>query len=513
MRVTNNILINTVLRDLARNSESLLRYQEILSSGRAINNISDDPLGTSSGQDLEAAIGSIAQFERNIGVARTFITPTDGVLQEGLSLLERVRALGISMGTDTATAEQRAAAASEVDGLLGTLAGLGNRRIRDRFVFAGELTDQVPFEITSQGVLYNGGETAPELQIDAFTRVRPNVTGDEAFGALSLDFTSIDLTPSLNMGGAGVVSTKLADLNSGARVAAGSISVNYGGAVATVDLSTADDIADVKALIEDATGAAVTVGISAGSDALELSYGGAGSLTVSDVGSTTTARDLGIAGSTVTGTLTGTALGPALSEFTELSDLAGGSGVDGSDLTVTIGTAAPVSISATGTVGNLLQAVNSAGLAVDARISDDRRGVIITSRISGPTVTLGGVTATDLGVAGSGRANNAFTAIMDLRDALNADDGAAIRGSLADVDAASREMGLVEGRLGALARRVELTASRLTDERIELEGLFSQVVDANFAETVVRLQQQQNALEAALKAAAQVLPLSLANFL
>jgi len=513
MRVTNNLLVNTVLRDLARNSESLLRYQEMLSSGRRINNISDDPLGTSAAQDLEAALGAIEQFERNIGVAKTFIGPTDGILVEGMSIIESVRALGIAMGTDTATAEQRAVTASEVDGLLETLVALANRRVRDRFIFSGEQTDVAPFEMTSQGVVYRGGEVSPELQIDSFTRISMNVTGQEAFGALDLDFTSIDMTPVLSLGGAGVVATKLADLNGGQGVSLGPVSINYGGATATVDLSTADDVAGVKALIENATSGAVTVGFSGAGDALELSYGGAGSLTVSDVGSATTAQELGIVGSTVTGTLTGTTLSPALSEFTQLADMVGGTGVDGSDLTFTIGAAAPVSISATGTLGNLLQAINAAGLPVSARISDDRTRVVITSRVSGPTVTLSGVTATDLGVAGSGRANNAFTALMDLRDAMLADDGNAIRTTIADVDTAADAMGRVTGRVGSLARRVELTANRLADERIELQGLFSRVVDADFAETVVRMQQQQNALEAALRAAANVLPLSLANFL
>ena len=56
MRVTNNILINTVLRDLARGAEALLRTQEQLSSGRRIGRPSDDPVGLTAAQDLEAAL-------------------------------------------------------------------------------------------------------------------------------------------------------------------------------------------------------------------------------------------------------------------------------------------------------------------------------------------------------------------------------------------------------------------------------------------------------------------------
>jgi flagellin-like hook-associated protein FlgL len=415
------------------------------------------------------------------------------------------------MGTDTATGETRQATAVEIDALLQEIVGLGNRRVRDRFIFAGERTDQAPFEITADGVVFHGGETAVQLQIDSSTLVPTVLTGEEA--SLELDFASIDLTPVLNLGGGGAVATKLADLNRGAGVPAGSISVNYGGTVATIDLSNADDIGDVKDLIEDATGSAVTVGLSGAGDALELTFAGPGALAVSDVGFGTTASELGIAGSAAGGTITGSALDPALSEFTELADLAGGAGVDGSDLTVTIGSSPAVSISASGTLGNLVQAVNAAGLPLSARISDDRRGLVIASRISGPTVTLSGVTATDLGVAGSGRAQNVFTSLIDMRDAMLAGDGDAIRASIDEVSDSADAIGRTAGRIGALARRVALTRTRLADERIELEGLFSQVVDADFAETVVKLQQQQNALEAALRAAAEVLPVSLADFL
>ena len=93
------------------------------------------------------------------------------------------------------------------------------------------------------------------------------------------------------------------------------------------------------------------------------------------------------------------------------------------------------------------------------------------------------------------------------------DPARAVRAAIDDVDRTGNDIGLVAGRTGSLMRRVELTARRLEEEDIELRALFSQVVDANFAETVVRLQQQQNALEATLKSAANVLPLSLVNFL
>ena len=46
MRVTNNILINTVLADINRNGAALLRTENQLASGHVISNISDGGLFT-----------------------------------------------------------------------------------------------------------------------------------------------------------------------------------------------------------------------------------------------------------------------------------------------------------------------------------------------------------------------------------------------------------------------------------------------------------------------------------
>ncbi|MCK6483419.1 MAG: flagellar filament capping protein FliD [Phycisphaerae bacterium] len=102
--------------------------------------------------------------------------------------------------------------------------------------------------------------------------------------------------------------TTLGVLNNGAGVAAGSIEItNRAGASATVDLSGAHTIDDVLTAINTA-GVGVTAALVGGGILLTDSSGGSGSLTVAEVGGGTTARDLGIAGSSTTAALTGSTI-------------------------------------------------------------------------------------------------------------------------------------------------------------------------------------------------------------
>jgi len=144
VRVTNNILTNTVLRDLARNAEALLHRQEMLSSGRRIVHPSDDPLGLVAALDIESALDSLDQFGRNIDTAETFIGPAEEALRDSLDIFAQARALGLSMSSDMSTLEMRAVTAVEIDALLGEMVSLANRRVRDRYIFGGERTDQPP---------------------------------------------------------------------------------------------------------------------------------------------------------------------------------------------------------------------------------------------------------------------------------------------------------------------------------------------------------------------------------
>ncbi len=106
-----------------------------------------------------------------------------------------------------------------------------------------------------------------------------------------------------------------------------------------------------------------------------------------------------------------------------------------------------------------------------------------------------------------------FTVLVELRDALQNSDGPAAAVTL---DGLSQALDGVLGAravVGARSDRIEQVEQRLESSRLELQDLQSQVEDSDLTEAITALQIRQTALQATLGVSAQLLPVSLMDFL
>lgn len=71
----------------------------------------------------------------------------------------------------------------------------------------------------------------------------------------------------------------------------------------------------------------------------------------------------------------------------------------------------------------------------------------------------------------------------------------------------------VRAGLGARMNRVELTANRLEDDNVNFTKLMSKNEDVDIAESIMRLQNEENVYRASLATGARVIQPSLVDFL
>ena len=165
--------------------------------------------------------------------------------------------------------------------------------------------------------------------------------------------------------------------------------------------------------------------------------------------------------------------------------------------------------------GNQIQITDTNGAAGTLTIENIGPGFAATGLGIQGSVTGAGpqtITGSALGFAGV-QTDGIFTALIRLRDALNANDVGAM-------DAASRMLGTandkrldVQAEAGARVAGLDLTANRLDLEKTELEKLRSSTQDIDIAEAATRFQIQQSVLQASLAAAARILETNLLNYL
>ncbi|HOX07213.1 MAG TPA: flagellar hook-associated protein FlgL, partial [Planctomycetota bacterium] len=394
MRITEAILANNFLRDLRYNNMRLARTQEQLASGRIVNRPSQDPAIADQVMDINDHVRRASTYMRNASVGTSFLSETDNILNNANELVIQARTLAVHTANGTVNTAQRAGTAAEIQQILDQMVDSGNRRFRGRYIFAGHNMLEAPFEITADGVLYHGDMGRVSMRMSDNSSNLINVTGREAFGAFDASVSgAVDLDPSLDLAPDG---TMLRDLNGGAGVSLGAISVTYGAVPTTVniDLSAAETVEDVATLIGAGTGGAVTVGTDPTGHALTLT--GAGAVTVQEVANNTTARDLGILGSGLGG-FTGADIDPAVTPLTKVSSLLNGA-LDLSGFTITNGSGSVTLTAADlgGSVQDLLARLNGSAANVYAEISADGRSLNISSRLNGATMTItenGGTTA------------------------------------------------------------------------------------------------------------------------
>ncbi|GAB4339028.1 MAG: flagellar hook-associated protein FlgL [Calditrichia bacterium] len=108
---------------------------------------------------------------------------------------------------------------------------------------------------------------------------------------------------------------------------------------------------------------------------------------------------------------------------------------------------------------------------------------------------------------------NVFQVLIDLRDAIRAQDTAAIQSTMSRLDTAHEQVVQQNGNLGAQINRYEQFLEQYHAQDLQIETYLSKTEDVDMAQAVTDLQIQQTGLETALKVLAQTLNISLVDYL
>lgn len=334
----------------------------------------------------------------------------------------------------------------------------------------------------------------------------------------------------------------------------GSVRVTNATRSVTIDLSGAQTLDDVRAAFEGA-GVGVRVQISDDGTAInvlsEVAGGRAGALSIEEVpGSDFTATRLGIR---------------SFSADTRLADFNDGRGVGivhGSvdpitgdpdpardvDFTIVLGDAGATEIPVdlrpqdVASVQTLLDRINAqaaaAGVAVpadfQATLGDGANGIVLTQNSAYPGALSvrrennspamehlgladGTYDASSASFVGADRAKvrvpSLFTYLIDLRDALLANDTTGITFAAEDLESVSGSIVASRALVGGYAQRAEAAIRRREDQMLLDEQTRSMVRDLDFAEAAVRLSALQTQLEAGLRSTGAIASLSLLDYL
>ena len=179
MRVANKTIYDTVTYNLSNCTQGLNQANEIVSSGKRINNLSDDPVALTQALNVKSAISNLEQMQRNISTGNSWLVSSESALTHVQDILSETKTLCIQMANATIDSVQRVSAAETVQNLFDEIVSLGNTNIVGSYIFSGSKTDTTPF---SEDGTYNGNSNAFTVKIGKDTTVEVGSDGGALFG-------------------------------------------------------------------------------------------------------------------------------------------------------------------------------------------------------------------------------------------------------------------------------------------------------------------------------------------
>ncbi len=421
-RTSSLMATDNLLARLRDTQLELLETQKRLTTGKNVLRPSDDPTQVSSILFLREQLAARGQHERNLEHAQGVLGGADAAMGDALDVLRDAVAIASREGSEGAgaNAQTRAAMADQLDAMLNSMVSIANRRVNGIYLFGGGTTTAAADAVFSTelgGVRYIGTRESLETDVGTIDHQPFNSNGVDAFGALSTRVVgSVDLDPQAT------ADTRLGDL-AGATlegVRKGAVLVTVNGTTVQADLTDADTLDDVISRINNAIdGVSPGAGsLAINGESLELTGVGANTVSISNLGSSTTASDLGLELSSTGGVPdTGDPLNVRLTPLTNLADL--GVAIDlASGIRITQGAITKTAdFSSATTVQDLINEVRRLDVGLRLEINDDATGLNLVSEVSGLSLSVGengGTTATDLGL----RSLSDATLLSDFRNGL-----------------------------------------------------------------------------------------------
>ena len=146
MRMTNNILINNVKRNISRNIYQLSKQDNMLATGKRISKPSDDPIGIVDSLRLSSRLRENAQFQSNVSDAISWLESSDSALGSVNTILQRVYELVVQTVNGTLGPDDRQKTRLEIEELRGEIIDIANTTYGDRYIFGGKDTKVKPYD-------------------------------------------------------------------------------------------------------------------------------------------------------------------------------------------------------------------------------------------------------------------------------------------------------------------------------------------------------------------------------
>lgn len=205
------------INDISQQFEQIQRLQAQVTTGKKIQQSSEDPLLANKVKAIGDFMQTIKGYELNGTLAQSRASLFNASSQESLNILMRVQELVQSAQNDTMNASDRNTIAQELKGYVDNLARIANTQDNNgEYIFSGINSNTPAYTKTANRYVYQGSQEATYIAISAGHTVPYNESGLRIFGNLKTGNGVFSLSSDgVNNTGTGIASSINSQTNSG----------------------------------------------------------------------------------------------------------------------------------------------------------------------------------------------------------------------------------------------------------------------------------------------------------
>lgn len=148
MRVTNGNMMNSYLRDIQSNLQSVDKLNTQMNTASQINKVSDDPLKAVKIMNLNNEIADVGKYNYNADEITGWLDMTDSALDSIGNLTSEIKALFTSISGAYGKDEIKAVS-TEVNEKIKQIGEAFNTTYAGKYIFGGSITDEPPVKVTT----------------------------------------------------------------------------------------------------------------------------------------------------------------------------------------------------------------------------------------------------------------------------------------------------------------------------------------------------------------------------
>jgi flagellar hook-associated protein 3 FlgL len=176
-RVTTQMTSQNLLANINQALDRIDTTQQELSTGKRINQPSDDPYGTSLALQLNNQLSSLNSYANNITDGTGWTQAAQPAMTDVANAVQRVRELVLGAANGTQTKADMQASAAEVNQLIDEIKQDANTQYNGQYVFAGSATTTAPYQSgSSDAYAGNAGQVTRTIGPNSSLAVNVNLS-------------------------------------------------------------------------------------------------------------------------------------------------------------------------------------------------------------------------------------------------------------------------------------------------------------------------------------------------